>query len=138
MKNLNNTQMRLLTLIITLTITASNIFATEELDQLSKFRGGEDALTYAFFILKAGPPFDEAGMLQSLKTTCIVNTTFDYAKPTKKEHARYQQIYQKEFHRTMNRIIDGISEEEMSLYANHALTDDHIRRIVGVIPAIRE
>ena len=131
--------MKLLTLIIALTITASNIFATEELDQLSKYRGGEDALVYAFFMLKAGAPFDEAGMLESLKITSTVNTTFDYAKPTKKEHARYRQIYQKEYHRIMDQIIDGISEEELSLYANRALTDDHIRRIIGVIqPAIRE
>jgi hypothetical protein len=59
-----------------------------------------------------------------------------YAKPTKKEHIRYKQIYQKEFHRTMEQIVNSVSEEEKNLYVNHALTDDHIRRIIGIIPSL--
>jgi hypothetical protein len=79
------------TIVITI-IVASGAYATEELEQLSKFRGHEDALTYAFFMLKAGSPFNEEEMLRSVEITSTVHTTFDYATPTKKERARYKQI----------------------------------------------
>ncbi len=129
------TTMKIYITIIAAIAFSCSAFASEELEKLSKYRGGVDAETYAFFMLKAGPPFNEAQVYESVEITSTVNTTFDYAKPTKKEHARYKEIYKKEFHKTMERITSGVTAEEMSLYLNHALTDDHIRRIIGIIPA---
>jgi hypothetical protein len=122
--------MKKLITILVVAIATATASQAQEREYFAKIRGHDWAQDWAFFSFKN----DRGNTPQSQLDEAINTAARALTAMGQKPDAALQKIFKDEANKTLHEIVSGITDEEFRAIRDGKISDDHIRRIIGIIP----